>query len=106
MAGAPRTRSDLIASHTPFTSRHSISTSSIGSRVWSINTRWPSVLPTQASVGMERAGSAAMTFLLRGEAAAARQMERVGHGFIRHFARHDVDAVGHARQLFGSALDA
>ena len=41
MAGAPRTRSDLIASQTAGTSRQSISTYSVGSRVWSISRRKP-----------------------------------------------------------------
>ncbi len=47
MAGAPRTRSVLIASQTASTSRQSISTNSTGSRVWSISRRWPSTPPIQ-----------------------------------------------------------
>src|SRR6516165_11578724 len=54
MAGAPRTRNCLIASQTAPTSRHSISTNSVGNRVWSINLSKPvNASPTHRTVWNE-----------------------------------------------------
>src|SRR3990172_8787541 len=110
MAGAPRTRSWRIASHTLSTSRHSTNFNSNGNSVWSMSLRQPSAPPIHSRVA--RVVVVAEGFILDGSRAlnfkpfAASQAERFGHGLVGDFAAHDVHAAGQGLELGGGTLDA